>query len=610
MAGKFSLFIGNNEYEDGTLSKLKTPAADVHALAGVMRDPEIGGFDEVTELINQDETSIRRAISRFFMQKRPDDLLLLYFSGHGVLDDQGRLFLAVKDTHRGLLKATAIPAGFVTGEMDDCRSKRQILILDCCHSGAFIRGGKGQASFNETTFKGNGYGRVVLTASNSTQYALEGDRVIKQAELSLFSHYLLEGLVTGEADVNNDGLISLDDWYDYTYAKIVTQTPQQTPQKWSYSQQGDLIVAKNPRPKVIRAAELPIELRQSIESSYAMVREGAAQELGRLLKSSDKALALAALDALKSLTEDDSRKVQSLAIRILAEHEEQGKKTTGGAKPEAVTTVSVSHVIEKPESKPVAAKEVKIIDAGTDGAPSAPKPAILTPNPSPIHQTSIGQKSAFRLWLRWTLSNCLGWAIGLPLSASFAGIFNYSMFETMSAVVVFTWIVAAIVLMGIRKVAPSKHRLGLHILVCSIGAALGLFLGYCLVRGEIIFLNWSLPAQRVLGLLILVGAVSGIIPGVTNWLASFRQIFKAKWKMPYLMLPLLASGISALVAALPYLNRFFNYVFHYSDENAHMHFGTFECVLGGVLGGGVAGAITGIFLVRAVRRAKSQDVYE
>ncbi len=100
-------------------------------------NPEIGGFDDVDVLVNSSSFIVRRAISEFFSGKNRDDLLLLYFSGHGVLDDQGRLYMAVKDTERTLLRATSIPAYFITDEMNNSRSQRQVLILDCCHSGAF-----------------------------------------------------------------------------------------------------------------------------------------------------------------------------------------------------------------------------------------------------------------------------------------------------------------------------------------------------------------------------------------------------------------------------------------------------------------------------------------
>ncbi|HET7090473.1 MAG TPA: caspase family protein, partial [Anaerolineae bacterium] len=82
MSRRFALIIGNSEYEDASLSRLMTPDADVDALAEVLQSPDIGGFDEVTALVNQPATAVRRAIARFFAEKTRDDLLVLYFSGH------------------------------------------------------------------------------------------------------------------------------------------------------------------------------------------------------------------------------------------------------------------------------------------------------------------------------------------------------------------------------------------------------------------------------------------------------------------------------------------------------------------------------------------------
>jgi Caspase domain len=256
---KYALVIGNSKYNDPKLAQLKTPEADSRALAKVLRAKRIGNFDEVASLIDQTEAKTRRAISTFLSNKKPDDLVLIYFSGHGVLDGRGSLFLALKDTQINALNATAISSSFISYEMDNCRSRRQILILDCCNSGAFARGTKGpQKAVTESTFEGSGSGRVVLTASDSTQFAFEGDRVIAQTDFSLFTHFLLEGLKTGKADRDNDGKVSLDEWYDYCHARITATTPQQVPHKWSYHQQGDLIIAQNPfvkkkpQPKILQ----------------------------------------------------------------------------------------------------------------------------------------------------------------------------------------------------------------------------------------------------------------------------------------------------------------------------------------------------------------------
>src|SRR5438045_3250879 len=146
--------------------------------------------------------------------------------------------------------------------MDRSRSKRQVLILDCCHSGSFAQGSKamtGESVGTKSAFEGTGYGRVVLTATDATQYAWEGDEVIGEAQNSVFTRYLLQGLRSGEADTDQDGQITLDEIYDYVYDKVVNVTPKQTPGKWSYKQQGEIVLAQNPQP-VAKPAALPDDL--------------------------------------------------------------------------------------------------------------------------------------------------------------------------------------------------------------------------------------------------------------------------------------------------------------------------------------------------------------
>ena len=317
MSRRFALIIGSSEFEDASLAKLKAPDADVAALAEVLRSVEIGGFDEVKTLVNEPFAAIYQEIADFFAGKKRDDLLLLYFSGHGVLDDQGRLFLTVKNTRRNLLRGTSIPATFVSDEMDGSNSRRQVLILDCCHSGAFARGTKGGVGASvgtAATFKGTGYGRVVLTATDATQYAWEGDQVIGQAQKSVFTQYLIQGLQTGEADADRDGKITLDELYDYVYAHVVEETPRQTPGKWSFKEQGEIVIARNP---ITKAANLPDELQQSVEDPRPWVREGVVHELDQLMRGPHAGLAVAAYEALKRLAKDDSQRVSSAATKAL-----------------------------------------------------------------------------------------------------------------------------------------------------------------------------------------------------------------------------------------------------------------------------------------------------
>ncbi len=318
MSRKLALIIGNSEYDDANLARLKAPEADVRAFAELLRDPDIGGFETVETLFNHPFAEVHPAVADFFADKRPDDLLLLYFSGHGVLDPQGRLYLGLKNTRRERLSGSAIASTFIKDEMDNSRSKRQVLILDCCHSGAFARGAKGAVgaqAITNATFEG--HGRVVLTATDITQHAWEGDQVIGETENSLFTHFMIEGLKTGAADIDGDGRITPDELYEYVFGKIVSATSKQKPRKIVYDQQGELILARNIHR---RLAELPLQLREAVESPLADVREGAVRGLERLLTSSLPDLALAARETLQRLAEDDSHRVSSAANQALTEH--------------------------------------------------------------------------------------------------------------------------------------------------------------------------------------------------------------------------------------------------------------------------------------------------
>jgi len=330
MAQKYALFVGSSEYDSESLVDLKAPIADVRDLANLFRNPEIGGFDQVTELINSSETEIRQAVGSFFLNKKPEDLLLLYFSGHGVLDDRGHLYLAVKDTKPDLLRATAISADFIADDMDLCRSKRQVLILDCCHSGAFRRGIKGGGkALTQSTFEGNGSGRIVLTASDRREFAMEGNQVLEAAQTSLFTHFLLEGLKSGEADRDGDSFISLDEWYDYAYDKVVSNLPTQTPRRWVYNQEGRLIIARNPKPESIKPPELPRELRESMRDPRPKIRLRAATELAHILDGSDQRLALAARTALDKMLKDDSPEVKEAVKEVLAGYDRDSVSGSG-----------------------------------------------------------------------------------------------------------------------------------------------------------------------------------------------------------------------------------------------------------------------------------------
>jgi uncharacterized caspase-like protein len=207
-----ALIVASDDYTDPGLQRLRAPASDARALAGVLRDPKIGGF-EVRTLLNEPAYEVNEAVEEFFADRRPDDLLLLHFSCHGVKDEGGELYFAAANTKLRRLGATAVAAEFVNRRMSRSRSRRVVLLLDCCYAGAFERGMTARAGTGmaiEEQFGGRG--RAVITASSAMEYAFEGDQLADTQELapSVFTSALVEGLETGEADRDQDGMVALD----------------------------------------------------------------------------------------------------------------------------------------------------------------------------------------------------------------------------------------------------------------------------------------------------------------------------------------------------------------------------------------------------------------
>ena len=320
MSGKYALIIANTEYTDPGLAQLTAPGSDAREFGRVLDSPEICAFDDVVVLFNENVSKVSETIDYFLSNRKPNDLLVLYFSGHGVRDEYGSLYLAVKNTNRARLRSTAIKSDFIREAMDQSRSKRQVLILDCCNSGAFAQGTKAEIGGSVGTasaFEGTGYGRVVLTASDSTQFAWEGEQVIGDSQNSLFTNFLVKGL-EGAADTNGDGRITIDELYDYAYEQIVNITPKQTPGKWSYKQQGEILLRQNIPIEDTQPVPLPADLIAAITSSLPYIREGAVGQLESLLKGKNLGLARSARIALEKIAaEDDSRRVAQAATKTL-----------------------------------------------------------------------------------------------------------------------------------------------------------------------------------------------------------------------------------------------------------------------------------------------------
>jgi hypothetical protein len=129
-----ALLIGNADYQ--SLSDLATPVGDVEALAAVLRSRY--GF-RTTVLRNATRYQLLSALNALREQLTPQDNLLVYYAGHGELDEvnQRGHWLPV-DAERDST-ANWVPSTAITDLLNIMRAKQVLVVADSCYSGALTR---------------------------------------------------------------------------------------------------------------------------------------------------------------------------------------------------------------------------------------------------------------------------------------------------------------------------------------------------------------------------------------------------------------------------------------------------------------------------------------
>jgi hypothetical protein len=227
------------------INPLSEPIRDIEAIQTVLQDTSIGDFDKATVLPNPTESQLRGKIYEFFNNREPDDTLLFYFSGHGLRDKLFKFYLATSNTEKdadGFLKPyTALSASYLQEQITNSRSEKQVIILDCCFSEAFVQGLKIKGELElETELGGNG--RAILVSSSDKQFSFES----KDAKLSIYTRYLVEGLETGAAALSGNKWITPKGLHEYVSGKIAEAAPAMTPKFYSIDEGVNIYLAHSP----------------------------------------------------------------------------------------------------------------------------------------------------------------------------------------------------------------------------------------------------------------------------------------------------------------------------------------------------------------------------
>lgn len=192
---------------------------DAYRVYAFFKSPEGGALpdDQIRILVDEEASlvHIRETIQDLFSQAGPDDLVLLYFSGHGV---KGAFLPFDFDGYNQKLQHEEIGA-----LLQDSPARYRICFADACHSGGLFAERSPSAqpelvNFYQDLFEA-AQGTAIIMSSKSEETSLESSGLRQ----GVFSHFLIRGL-KGEADYSGDKLVSIQELYDYIYVNVRAYT--------------------------------------------------------------------------------------------------------------------------------------------------------------------------------------------------------------------------------------------------------------------------------------------------------------------------------------------------------------------------------------------------
>jgi hypothetical protein len=320
-----AVIMGVSEYNDEAIGNLPNAMADSSRLRELLQAERVGAFDRVSLVVNPEYREGVEAFNQLFGGKEADDLLLLYIISQMQRDSQGRLHFLFSDSALSSPDSTAMSADWLRRQIARCRSSRIVILIDgSCPGGVpelvaaaeDIRSGSRYAS-SMPYFPP--FGRALIAYEHSAIAVGSGGRLAVAGHS--FTSAVCGGLLSGEADLDGDGDITVHDLYGYLKDELLLQFPSKIPLlQTNGTHSGALVVARNSAlaPAVPVIAPLSLEVRRLLRSSMAADRIKAVELLGALKQVGTNEQRRAAMLALHDLAGDDSRRVQDAARRIIA----------------------------------------------------------------------------------------------------------------------------------------------------------------------------------------------------------------------------------------------------------------------------------------------------
>ncbi len=245
--------IGDAQYADDS-KNLKYAAKDANDFAQMVKNEFVEYDSLITRtLVNKEvnSTAILK-LKELLKNSKPDDYVIVFYAGHGLLNESFDYFLATFNTNFSAPEKGGMLYEELESILDGIPSRNKLLFLDACHSGEIDKeeiiqiqkknvvvedvqfrsannGLIGYANPNYKTFElmnsvfnnlRQGNGAIVLSSAGGEQYALEGAKWNNGA----FTFALLDGLKNKTADLNKDGDIHISELKQYLSKRVLELT--------------------------------------------------------------------------------------------------------------------------------------------------------------------------------------------------------------------------------------------------------------------------------------------------------------------------------------------------------------------------------------------------
>ncbi len=232
---RWAVVVGISEYLNPAIPSLKFADHDAEGIAEFLQRLEGGGYDNdhMRVLLNKEATlaNLREALINFLSQAIDQDLVFIYFAGHGAPDPARptNTYLLTYDTDPTKLGTTAFPMWQIQDVLARYITARKIVVFsDACHSGAISVNFAARGLSTTESNLINQYladlsrskeGIVVFTASAAGEVSQE----FSDLGHGVFTYYLLQGL-EGKADYNNDYTVTINELMQYVEEQVKRKT--------------------------------------------------------------------------------------------------------------------------------------------------------------------------------------------------------------------------------------------------------------------------------------------------------------------------------------------------------------------------------------------------